>query len=581
MNNHLQYKHPDEHKSVKLATNAKKLEIVPPDADAGQRQPTLAEFAAKRKTWAIDSAEATRVHEAIGRMIAIDVQPYSLVDDAGFKGVVRALEPRYFLPSRKYFSTKVIPEMYDATRARVQSEVDHAKSVCLTADTWTAQNTTESFFSLTAHWITDDFKRRSAVLQCQLFEGAHTGIRLANALMEMLGSWHIEHDRVHVILRDGGANMVKAMRDADLTHVSCFAHTLQLSLNDAILSQKSVADLLKDARKLVGHFKHSSSATSRLHDIQREIGLPAHQLLQDVATRWNSSYIMLNRLSEQKRAVSLCLADDDKSVGLQLTSHQWTLMARVVKLLRPFEQLTREISSADACLSVVLPAVQAILLFLQNDACDTGLKKTVDEIVAALTKRFTPLLTEAIYAVSTALDPRFKLTYIADDEQRIKVKTDVLTAAMMNATPLHSSHSSAVRGDHAGDGNDDNACIPPRKKEKLDADVDFWVSWDNVHAHHQQTQQADVPSDLAEVELSKYVAAPCQPRASDPLTWWHDNMARFPLLSAAARRYLAAPATSVPSERLFSSAGDIADDKRTCLLAENLERLVFLKANLM
>jgi len=57
-------------------------------------------------------------------------------------------------------------------------------------------------------------------------------------------------------------------------------------------------------------------------------------------------------------------------------------------------------------------------------------------------------------------------------------------------------------------------------------------------------------------------------------------MARFPLLSAAARHYLAAPAMSVPSERLFSSAGDIADNKRTCLLAENLERLVFLKANL-
>jgi len=72
-----------------------------------------------------------------------------------------------------------------------------------------------------------------------------------------------------------------------------------------------------DARKLVGHFKHSSSATSHLHDSQQEIGLPAHQLLQDVTTRWNSLYIMLDKLSEQKRAVSL--AEDDKNVGLQLT----------------------------------------------------------------------------------------------------------------------------------------------------------------------------------------------------------------------------------------------------------------------
>ena len=88
-------------------------------------------------------------------------------------------------------------------------------------------------------------------------------------------------------------------------------------------------------------------------------------------------------------------------------------------------------------------------------------------------------------------------------------------------------------------------------------------------------------TDLAEVELSKYVAGPCQPRASDPLTWWHDSMAKFPLLSEAAQRYLTAPATSVTSEHFFRSAADIADDKRTCSLVKNLEHLVLLKANLM
>jgi len=52
------------------------------------------------------------------------------------------------------------------------------------------------------------------------------------------------------------------------------------------------------------------------------------------------------------------------------------------------------------------------------------------------------------------------------------------------------------------------------------------------------------------------------------------------MLSKAAQRYLSSLATSVPSERLFSSAGDICSDKRTCLLAENVERLLFLKANM-
>ena len=69
------------------------------------------------------------------------------------------------------------------------------------------------------------------------------------------------------------------------------------------------------------------------------------------------------------------------------------------------------------------------------------------------------------------------------------------------------------------------------KMKKLDADVDFWASW--------QRQQANVPSltDEVETELAKYLAAPCQPRASDPLTWWSDNMAWFFLLSDAARCY--------------------------------------------
>jgi len=50
-----------------------------------------------------------------------------------------------------------------------------------------------------------------------------------------------------------------------------------------------------------------------------------------------------------------------------------------------------------------------------------------------------------------------------------------------------------------------------------------------MHTHRQHRQQANVPSltDEVETELAKYLAAPCQLRASDPLTWWRDNTARF------------------------------------------------------
>jgi len=42
---------------------------------------------------------------------------------------------------------------------------------------------------------------------------------------------------------------------------------------------------------------------------------------------------------------------------------------------------------------------------------------------------------------------------------------------------------------------------------------------------------------------------------SNPLDWWRTNSVHYPALSKVARMILAIPATSAPSERLFSHAG--------------------------
>ena len=50
-------------------------------------------------------------------------------------------------------------------------------------------------------------------------------------------------------------------------------------------------------------------------------------------------------------------------------------------------------------------------------------------------------------------------------------------------------------------------------------------------------------------------------------------------LPRIAQDILAVPATSVPSERLFSISGILSEDKRCNISPENLERRVLLKAN--
>lgn len=67
---------------------------------------------------------------------------------------------------------------------------------------------------------------------------------------------------------------------------------------------------------------------------------------------------------------------------------------------------------------------------------------------------------------------------------------------------------------------------------------------------------------------------------SNPLKWWKDNENQYPNLSKLAKRYLAVQATSVASERVFSTAGDIVTSQRAALSTENVDILIFLKKNM-
>ena len=67
----------------------------------------------------------------------------------------------------------------------------------------------------------------------------------------------------------------------------------------------------------------------------------------------------------------------------------------------------------------------------------------------------------------------------------------------------------------------------------------------------------------------------------DPFCWWKEHQVTFPHISKVAQRYLCVPGTSVASERVFSTAGDIVSASRSRLDPEHVDMLIFLQKNLI
>lgn len=68
-----------------------------------------------------------------------------------------------------------------------------------------------------------------------------------------------------------------------------------------------------------GHLRHSCPHQTVHWKYADEIGLPETRLQQDSPTRWNSTFLMANRLIEMKEALRLAMKPKNVTPCLQVT----------------------------------------------------------------------------------------------------------------------------------------------------------------------------------------------------------------------------------------------------------------------
>ncbi|GAA6082580.1 E3 SUMO-protein ligase ZBED1-like [Tachysurus ichikawai] len=92
-------------------------------------------------TYPTGSERHMKITKAVGVFIAKDLQPFSVIGDAGLCHLIKTLHPRYRLPSRTFFSTEIMPDLYEKTCNSIVYELAQAQSLALTTDGWTSRAT--------------------------------------------------------------------------------------------------------------------------------------------------------------------------------------------------------------------------------------------------------------------------------------------------------------------------------------------------------------------------------------------------------------------------------------------------------
>ena len=245
-------------------------------------------------------------------------------------------------------------------------------------------------------------------------------------------------------------------------------------------------------------------------------------------------------------------------ISYDLTDSQWSVVKGLLSILEAVDQVTITLSGEKySTLLWCLP-----LLFGLHDAAkqeendSTTLSGIKRKLTDQLNQHFklNNLEMSSALVLAAPLDPHFcKLSFLSKSEQ------DKLQRILLQKP---SNVDCTVTTNDRGE-------LPVKIRPSV---------LDRLLGEDKDIREDDEAVSTLE-EIKMYFQERPIKQKEDPLFWWRGNASRFPHLAVLAQKYLGTPATSTPSERVFSVAGIVVDKRRCALTAEMINALVFLHKN--
>ena len=166
-------------------------------------------------------------------------------------------------------------------------------------------------------------------------------------------------------------------------------------------------------------------------------------------------------------------------------------------------------------------------------------------------QRFSEIEDKETYSFATLLDPRFKKKAFKNEE---KAKTAIVKFKnFLNENKGQPNYQ--------------------KKKEMIDPS-NFWEEFENsISLEDQQV------TDDSQREIDNFLYEKRETISTNIFEFWKQNSNKYPILSKYAKRFLNLPPSEAFSERVFSFAGNVLEEKRTRLDDEKASQLIFLGFN--
>ncbi|XP_021827214.1 zinc finger BED domain-containing protein RICESLEEPER 1-like [Prunus avium] len=301
--------------------------------------------------------------------------------------------------------------------------------------------------------------------------------------------------------------------------------------------------VILDPRESIKYVRGSQARKQKFLDCAAQVSLECKRgLRQDVPTRWNSTFLMIDSALFYQRAF-LHLQLSDSNYKHSLSQDEWGKLEKLSKFLKVFYDVT--------CLFSGTKYPTANLYFPQVFVVEDTLRKA--KVDSDSFMKF----------MATQMMEKFDKLYGYNSEEMTKVR-DMLFSLFDLYVRIYST-SESVSGTSSVSSGARSHVDDMVSKECLDVMKEF----DNFESE-------EFTTSAQKTQLQLYLDEPKVDKKTklNVLDFWKANQFRYPELSILARDLLSIPISTVASESAFSVGGRVLDQYRSALKPENIEALI-------